>query len=180
VNLLRRIQDHVRSVRLQDGRRVFVRPLRDSDLAHAQQFFAGLSDHSRYLRFMMPAPQLTEETLARLLEAMHATRSAVIVAIVDHGHSEELVGGLRVVPAGRRGVCEFALTIVDAWQGRGLGTRLLAEAVRVARTLGYRRIEGSVLSINAKMLKVAQRQHFELHTDPGAPGVTNVSRRLRP
>ena len=160
-------------------RRVFLRPLREADFSHANEFFAGLSERSKYLRFMVPTPALTADTLCRLADALHADRAAVTVAIVDHGHAEELIGGLRVVPAGRAGVCEFALTVVDAWQGRGLGTHLLREALRLARALGYRRIEGSVLAINAQMLKVAQRLKFELHANPAEPSVTLVSRRLR-
>jgi len=179
VNRLQKIRDHVRSARLADGTRVFLRPLRDADLSHANEFFARLSDRTKYFRFMTPTPTLTEETLAQLVAAIHEARAAVVVAVVDHGHEEELVGGGRLVPAKRRGTCEFALTIVDDWQGRGVGTVLLREVVRLAQQLGYHRIEGSVLTINAKMLKVAQRLKFALHTDPADASVTLVARALR-
>jgi acetyltransferase len=180
VNLLQKIRDHARSARLPDGTRVFLRPLREADLSHANEFFARLSDRSKYFRFMTPTPTLTAETLAELVHALHQARAAVVVAVVDHGHEEELVGGGRLVPTERHGTCEFALTIVDAWQARGLGTVLLREVVRLARQLGYHRIEGSVLTVNAKMLKVAQRLRFTLHSDPADASVTVVSRTLRP
>jgi len=180
VNLSQRIRDHGRSARLPDGTRVFLRPVRDADLSHANEFFARLSDQTKYFRFMTPTPALTEETLAQFVDALHQARAAVVVAVVEHGHEQELVGGGRLVPVKRRGTCEFALTIVDDWQGRGVGTVVLREVVRLARQLGYRRIEGSVLTINAKMLKVAQRLKFALHSDPADAGVTLVSRSLRP
>jgi acetyltransferase len=180
VNLLQRIRDHARSARLPDGTRVFLRPLREADLQHAQEYFGGLSEQSKYLRFMTPTPNLTPETLALVVDVLHAARAGITVAIVDHDHGERLIGGARIVPTERRGTCEFALSIVDQWQGRGLGTVLMREAVRLARQLGYHRIEGTVLSINSKMLRVARRLKFHLHVNPQDPGVTIVSRAIAP
>jgi acetyltransferase len=178
MNLLQRLRDHARSARLPDGTRVYLRPLREADLSHAQEYFSSLSDESRYLRFMTPTPHLTAETLAAVVQALHEQRAGITVAIIDRDGDELLIGGARIVPLERRGCCEFALSIADEWQGRGLGTILMREAVRLARQLGYHRIEGSVLSINTKMLKVAQRLLFHLHVDPQDPSVTIVSRPL--
>lgn len=180
MNLIQRIHDHARSARLPDGTRVFLRALRAADLEHAQAYFSGFSEQSKYLRFMTPTPTLTAETLALVVAALHEARAGISVAIIDHGQQELLIGGARIVPTQRRSCCEFALSIVDAWQGRGLGTILMREAVRLARQLGYHRIEGSVLTINSKMLKVAQRLKFRLRTDPEDPSVTIVSRALLP
>jgi acetyltransferase len=180
VNLFQRIRDHARSARLPDGTRVFLRPLREADLAHGQEYFARLSEESKYLRFMTPTPNLTPATLALVVDVLHAARAGITVAIVDHDRDERLIGGARIVPTERRGTCEFALSIVDEWQGRGLGTVLMREAVRLARQLGYHRVEGTVLTINTKMLKVAQRLKFHLHVDPQDPSVTIVSRTIAP
>ena len=113
-----------------------------------------------------------------MVAAIHEARAGITVATVDHGQDELLIGGARIVPVDRPATCEFALSIVDEWQGRGLGTILMREAVRLGRQLGYHRIEGTVLTINTKMLKVAQRLKFHLHVDPQDPSVTIVSRSL--
>ncbi len=178
MNLMQRIRDHARSARLPDGTRVFLRPLRAADLQHAQEYFGGLSEQSKYLRFMTPTPNLTPETLALVVDVLHAARAGITVATVDRDHDELLIGGARIVPTERRGTCEFALSILDQWQGRGLGTVLMREAVRLARQLGYHRIEGTVLTINTRMLKVAQRLRFRLRVDPQDPSVTIVSRAI--
>jgi acetyltransferase len=180
MNLLQKIRDHARSARLPDGRRVFLRPLREADLAHAREYFDRLSDQSKYMRFMTPTPTLTEATLGQLVATLHEARAAIVVAVIEHGRSSDLVGGGRIVPTDRHGTCEFALSIVDNWQAHGLGTILLRELVRVARGLHYHRIEGSVLSINSKMLRVARRLKFHLHVDPQDPSVVTVSRQLLP
>ena len=178
MNLAQRIRDHARSARLPDGTRVFLRPLREADLKHAQQYFGGLSEQSKYMRFMTPTPTLTPETLALVVAALREARAGITVAIIDRNHDEYLIGGARIVPTERPGSCEFALSIVDEWQGKGLGTILMREAVRLGQQLGYHRIEGSVLTINSRMLKVAQRLKFHLHVDPHDPSVTIVSRAL--
>ena len=180
MNLFQRIRDHARSARLPDGTRVFLRPLRASDLKHAQDYFRGFSEESKYLRFMTPTPNLTPETLALVVAVLKEANAGITVAIVDRGQEEVLIGGARIVPTGRRRCCEFALSIVDEWQGRGLGKILMREAVRLAHDLGYHRIEGTVLTINSKMLRVAQRLKFHLHVDPQDPSVTIVSRTILP
>jgi acetyltransferase len=141
VNLFQRIRDHARSARLPDGTRVFLRPLRVTDLKHAQEYFSGFSEESKYLRFMTPTPTLTPETLKLVVDVLHEARAGITVAIVDRGQEEVLIGGARIVPTDRRVCCEFALSIVDEWQGRGLGTILMREAVRLARALVYHRID---------------------------------------
>jgi RimJ/RimL family protein N-acetyltransferase len=180
MNLRQRLVDHARSARLPDGTRVYLRPLREADFAHAEEYFAALSEQSRYLRFMMPTPELTAETVAAAAATLHERGAAISVAIVEHGHREELIGGARVVPTERHGVAEFAVSIVDAWQGRGAGTLLLREVVRLGRALGYHHVEGLVLSVNTAMLTVARRARFRLHADPRDPSVTIASRALHP
>ena len=180
INLRLRIRDHARSGRLPDGTRVFLRPLREADLEHAQEYFARLSDETRYLRFMIPTPNLTADALARVVDALHEARAAITVATVDHGQRQELIGGARVVPTDRVGTSEFAISVVDAWQGRGVGTVLMREVVRLARALHYHRVEGTVLSINTKMLTVARRLRFQLRPDPQDRAITIVSRTMLP
>ena len=182
MNLRQRIVDHARSGRLPDGTRVYLRPLREADLGHAQEYFAALSEQSRYLRFMMPMPVLSDATLASVAATLHETGAAITVVVVEHHdtHAQELIGGVRVVPTDRNGVCEFAVSIVDSWQGRGVGTLLLREVVRLGRALGYHHVEGMVLSVNTAMLTVARRARFRVHADHRDPSVTIVSRSLHP
>ncbi len=178
MTFLQRTLDHAHPARLRDGSRVYLRALRETDLTHAQEYFASLSADSRYLRFMMATPTLTADTLALVADALHAEGAAVVVASVWHDGVEHMIGGARVVAAGRRGACEFAVSVSDAWQGRGCGKVLLHEVVRLARSLGYRRIEGKILAANLRMLAAAQKQRFQLRSPPGDPGVIGVSRRL--
>lgn len=182
MNLLQRLRDHHRHVTLADGTMIYLRPLRAEDFERAEEFFGGMSEQTRYMRFMAPMPHLTDETLRTLLEAIETERACVIAAFADHGpdQPQEGIAIGRIVPTERKGTCEYALTVVDRWQGRGVGKVLLKELIDVATTLGYRRIEGSVLQINARMLAVAQTLRMKLKVDPADPGVITVSRTLLP
>ena len=180
MNLFRRLRKRARATHLPDGTHLYLRPLQEADLAHAQEFFAKLSEDSKYMRFMALTPNLTEETMSRMIAALHESRAAIVVAVIEHEGHEELIGGGRIVPTARHGTCEFALTVLDAWQGRGLGTLLLRELIKIARQLGFRRIEGNVLTINARMLAVAQRLRLRLSVRPDDPGVICAYRALPP
>jgi RimJ/RimL family protein N-acetyltransferase len=129
---------------------------------------------------MAPTKALSASTLNDLRQAMASKGSAVTVAFVDHGspRGEERIGGARVVPTARRGTCEFAISLIDAWQGRGAGVVLMKEVIHLARLLRYRRIEGQVLSINTRMLAIARHLRFSVRLDPADPGVAIVSRPL--
>jgi acetyltransferase len=176
-----RISDHARHTHLPDGTLVYLRPLRSEDLAHAQTYFHALSAHSRYMRFMGPTKVLTQATLNDLRAAMTSKGYGVTVAIVDHGaRGEERIGGARVVPTRRRCICEFAVSLIDAWQGRGAGTILMKEVIHLARRLGYHRIEGQVLTANTRMLAVARRLRFAVRLDPMDPSIAIVSRMIFP
>jgi acetyltransferase len=170
--------DYARHASLPGGMRVYLRPVRDEDLAHAGEYFAGLSPESRYMRFMCSTPELTPQTLELLKHQLHEGSAAVIAALVNHSGGDEIVGGVRIVPGTKPHHCEFALTVVDRWQGRGVGRVLLTEGIRAARELGYRRIEGVVLAANAKMLGLAQ--HLRMHVERASPGVMHVYRDLVP
>ena len=182
MNVRQRILDHARHAHLPDGRMIYLRALREADFEYAQTYFQGLSARSRYLRFMMPTRSLSQSTLDELRKAMTTKGYAVSVAFVEHGSpgSEERLGGARIVPTRRRGTCEFAISVVDAWQGRGAGTVLLKEVIHLARALGYHRVEGRVLSINTPMLAVARRLRFSVRLDPTDPGVSIATRVIYP
>src|SRR6266853_1075505 len=62
--------------------------------------------------------------------------------------------------------CEFAITVADAWQGRGIGRKLLALLADSARGHGMRRIVGDVLATNTPMLRLARSQGFRADWHP--------------
>ncbi len=79
---------------------------------------------------------LVAEIVARFVADFDPRRSRCWIAELDGAR----VGSVFVVPASRR-VAQLRLLLVDPRaRGRGLGTRLVQEAIEFARTCGYRRL----------------------------------------
>jgi GNAT superfamily N-acetyltransferase len=134
---------------LRDGSFVTIRPIAPADRALLQAGFDRLSEESRYRRFLTPTPRLSERMLRYLTEVDHRDHEALVALADDHG-----VGVARFVRTKDPEVAEAAVTVVDDWQGKGLGTALLELLARRARQEGIHRFSAVVLAQNQDMLDV--------------------------
>ena len=114
---------------LRDGSCVVIRPIEPDDRAALADGFERLSAESRYRRFFAPVPHLSEHDLDYLTCVDHHDHEA-LVAVADA--TGEGVGVARYVRTGPD-VAEPAIVVVDDWQGRGVGSRLLDALVERAR-----------------------------------------------
>ena len=154
---------------LRDGRRVRVRSIRPSDAAMDRAFFAGLSEHSRYMRFMQHLPELTPRLVRQFTQIDHA-REMALAALDDTAGGEAIVAIARYVGETERDEsAEFAIVIADGWQGQGLGRALMEMLIEGARRRGLRRLLGSILAVNTSMRSLATALGFELHPDSDDP-----------
>lgn len=136
------------SVRLRDGSRVTVRTIRPDDKALVSAGFERLSAESRYRRFLASMPELSTSALAYLTEVDHHDHEALL-AVDAHGNG---VGVARYVRREASDVAEAAVTVIDDWQGRGLGTALLDLLADRAREEGIGRFTALMLAQNTDML----------------------------
>jgi RimJ/RimL family protein N-acetyltransferase len=139
-----------RLVTLADGTELVVRPIRTDDKRELAAAFEQLGPESRYRRFLAAHSRLTRSELQYLTEVDHSTHEALVATVPGTGRG---VGVARYVSDPQRpDSAELAVTVVDAWQGRGVGGLLLEALVERARSNGIRRFTASVLSSNAPML----------------------------
>jgi GNAT superfamily N-acetyltransferase len=125
-----------------------VRPIAPGDKAALIRAFEHLSEESRYRRFLAPIRHLTRHELAYFTELDHRDHEALI-AVTPEG---EIVGVARYVRLDDRPeVAEVAVTVTDAWQGRGVGTALLERLARRARDNDVGSFLGICLADNADM-----------------------------
>ena len=75
---------------------------------------------------------------------------------------ETLLGMARYIRDRSGDAAEFAIVIADAWQGRGIGRRLLAKLIEAAGRRGVKRLYGDILATNRPMLELARKLGFEL------------------
>ena len=119
-----------------------LRVIRADDEARLERLFYRLSPESVYRRFFTLYTTPPAGALHKLAVLDHDTRDA-LVAVVD----DEIVGVARYA-AVAPGAAEIAVLVEDAWQGRGLGRRLLACVAALARLHGYPELRATVLAEN--------------------------------
>jgi acetyltransferase len=103
-------------------------------------------------------------------------RELALVAL--HPRRDEFIAVGRYAPNADGRTAEFALTVADDWQGKGLGSALLERLCGAARAAGYEALYGHILPDNIDMLQVAQRMGFAEASRDG--GEVVVMRRLGP
>ena len=117
--------------------------------------FRRLTPESRYRRFLAPTPKLSERTVRYLVEIDHRNHEALIALDERLGGA---VGVARYVrDRARPDAAEVAVTVVDDWQGRGLGTLLLEGITMRAREEGVDTFTALMLAENGQMMDLLER-----------------------
>jgi GNAT superfamily N-acetyltransferase len=140
---------------LPDGSRVRIRPWRPSDRELIRSGFYRLSPSSSYRRFLSASPVLTIEMLRELTDVDH--RDAEAMLALDERGIDGLGIARYVRSAERPDVAEVGLTVIDDWQGRGLGTLLLEVISARARDEGIRTFTALMLAENRTMRDLLER-----------------------
>jgi GNAT superfamily N-acetyltransferase len=162
---------------LAGGRRVTVRAVRPDDRERLQCAVRGLSDDSRYSRFMSFMRELSPALLDQATQPA-AERELQLVAVAGDGDEATIVGGARYSAAAGSRTCEFAVALADDWHRLGLARRLLEALIDSARARGFEQMEGYILAANSSMLGLARRLGFTPVEYPEDPTVRRVRRDL--
>lgn len=137
---------------LPDGRAVLVRAIAPTDRDELRDSFLRLSEESVYLRFFQPKRELSEEELSYFTQ-LDFQRHVALGALLDEDGIEIGVGvGRYVIDESDRDSAEVAFTVVDAYQGMGIGKTLMRHLVKVARANGVNSFRATVLPENRRML----------------------------
>lgn len=140
-----------------------IRTITPEDREREQRFFDGLSERSRYHRFMQHLRELPPDMLQRFTHIDPAREAALVALAGDH-----IVAVGRYAPDPESRGAEFALVVADAWQRKGLGRILLERLIADARRAGYPCLYGRILDDNAGMLELAARLGFVRASRSGA------------
>jgi acetyltransferase len=169
--------DLVDELVLTDGTTLTVRPIRPEDALLEREFVNGLSERSRYLRFMASLKELTPEMLSRFTQIDY-DREMALIAIVPGPDRDRQIAVARYImyPDGRG--CEFGIVVGDDWHHKGIATYLLQRLIDIARDRRLERMDGLVLRENRGMLKLADDLGFVSHRVPEDPQLVRVSLNL--
>jgi GNAT superfamily N-acetyltransferase len=121
--------------------------------------FGTLSQSSRHNRFMGAVGNVAKIAHDCLAHRQCGDRFTLLAETrADAGH--RIVGEASYAFDRDAGSGEFAISVADRWQRRGLGTALLAAVQCRAVSLGYFDLFGETLKTNEEMRRLARRAGF--------------------
>lgn len=164
---------YVREWRLKDGIEVTIRPIRPEDEPLMVRFHETLSERSVYLRYfcsMSLSARVEHERLVRICFASYDRGFALVAEHQNSDSGQREILGVGRFSAIHRGEAEAAVLVSDQWQGRGLGTELLASVVRIAREEKFQRLSGEILRDNLATQAIFKKTGFQMRStgDPSS------------
>jgi acetyltransferase len=161
---------------LPEGIDLIIRPIRPEDAEIEQTFVRGLSQESKYLRFVSALRELSPSMLARFTQIDY-DREMALIAVLEQDARETEIGVARYVINPDGVSCEFALVIADEWQHKGIGHKLMDALMDIARDKGLKRMEGDVLASNRNMLGLVTSLGFTVG-EGEEPSIRKVEKRF--
>ncbi|MGE0849676.1 MAG: N-acetyltransferase family protein [Hyphomicrobiaceae bacterium] len=169
--------DLIDVVRLGGRERVVIRPVlpQDEDLTHA--FFRNLSAPARYDRFMTSLNELPPDLMRRFTQVDYANHLALVAEVFSQGR-ETVVAEARYVRLADNADAEFAVSVAEHWQGKGLARLMLGKLNCRAAAQGVARIVGTTLATNARMISLARKSGFTIRPSPDVHGLLLLEKAL--
>jgi GNAT superfamily N-acetyltransferase len=143
-----------RPVALRDGSKALIRQVQSTDAPLLADGFARLSPRSRQMRFLTNKKELSNAELRYFTDVDHHDHEALVA--LNHADGRGVGIARYIRHAEDPQAAEIAVTVVDDWQGRGLGTELLTRLSGRARSEGIHRFTALVAEDNmtvARMLR---------------------------
>jgi GNAT superfamily N-acetyltransferase len=133
---------------LRDGTPVLLRPVVPEDKERLVQGLERLSPASRYRRFMTAVARIPPRQLAYFTELDYVNHYAVGALALDEPGRPGIGVARYVRLAEEPEAAEVAVTIIDEYQGRGVGKLLLRALAAVAEEHGIRAFQAEIMADN--------------------------------
>ncbi len=145
-----------------------VREVEPSDKPALRTLYRELSDDSRHDRVLaLVSP--SERALDDFCGPDHERWEGFVAVATGGSTSASIVGHVCIDAEQAAGSREVALVVADQWQGRGIGTALLDEAMRWARERSIARLSASILAANGRGCRMLERAGWRGSPIPGSP-----------
>jgi RimJ/RimL family protein N-acetyltransferase len=142
---------------IKGGATVWIRLARPEDADAVAAMHERCSAQSRYLRYLSGANQWRDISLRRL---SGGHRGATLVVMSEEGAIVGLGNVFPAEPDDGHGA-EIAAIVEDAYQGRGIGTRLVRHMLELAELIGFQEVVAIVLAQNTTMLRALEETRLD-------------------
>jgi GNAT superfamily N-acetyltransferase len=148
-----------------EDEQVLIRPISPNDAGLEQGFINNLSDQSKHYRFLGGRAPLSIKELIELCDIDYYSKMAFI-ALIDDGDQGTVIGVSRYAIDKDNESFEFAVTVADEWQNKGLGTLLMKHLIGYAKSHEIKQIYSIDLASNYKMRALANDLGMKNKKDP--------------
>ncbi len=150
---------YIKPISLRDGTVVQLRPIHPDDGSKYKSLEKMVSDKTMHNRFL-GIVKINDQLINRFTKLDYSKEMAIVAEVID-GDEKQIIGIARIAAEEFKSA-EFAITILDAWHGKGLGGLLADYILKIAKDLGYRTITARVFNTNTSMIKILDKYDFVL------------------
>jgi RimJ/RimL family protein N-acetyltransferase len=144
---------------LRDGTSLEVRALKPEDEAGMLAAIERTGVQSLQRRFFVMKREFSEKERNFFMKVDFINHVALVAVAQEDGRPTIIGGGRYIVFEPQR--AEMAFVVVDAWQGRGIGSILMHHLIKIAGETGLKELIAEVLPENTAMLKVFGKFGFK-------------------
>ena len=162
-----------------DGEDVVIRAIKPEDEPLWSDMIESLSPATAEYRFFGPISEVTKSMLVRYCHIDYDREIALAAIREPKGKKKKMMLGVARLTIETANVeeGEFAIVVRDAYQRKGIGSKLMDALIQAARDRHVREIRGHVLAANPGMTRFAEDLGFDVR--PGdEPEVRELVLRL--
>lgn len=148
-----------------DGAELLIRPTQPTDEEMLSDMFYDLSDQSIINRFFSMLKSMPHRKLQQFC-CIDYEHEMTLVAVTKTGPRQKVVGigSYYLNPATDR--AEIAFLVADAFQGKGIGTFLMQDLVKIARARKIKGFTAEVLRDNVAMIALMHKAGVPARSKP--------------
>lgn len=161
---------HLVETCLWHGQALTVRPIRPEDEAQHLVFLSKLTPEDIRMRIFHVRRSIAHSEMARLTQIDYSREMAFIATRLDPDTGlEETLATVRATVDADNDAAEFGVIVRSDIKAGGLGRLLMNKLIAYLALRGTRRLTGTVLTVNARMLAMARGLGFVESDNPEDP-----------
>jgi GNAT superfamily N-acetyltransferase len=142
------------AIPMDGGRWVTIRPIESRDGDGLLDFYRQLSAQARYTRFLGIGPGVDVGAARRFADVDHEHADGFVAILHEAGPQDGAIVGHLCMEPDRAGSEEVAVAVADGLRRRGIGSALVAAAVRSAIRRGVPRLSAMLFATNEPMRRL--------------------------
>ena len=146
-----------------DNEPVTVRPAKPVDLRRIQEHYYTLDDADVYARFMHAKSRFSRDEMEDKAQIDYVNNLTMLVLVGEFGFGQVIGLGEYLCGPGNN-IAEIAFSVTRAWQGKGLGKRLLVKLAQAARENGIDGLTAYTMPENRRMIELFRNLPYKVQS----------------